>query len=165
MNSAGGTDGARDGRRASEERGSAAEEVADEGADGARGPVRAVVAGHADFATGMISAVALITGRADAYVAMSNRDLGADEIERRMRAIVRESGARVVFTDLPGGSCTLAARRVARDMPELTVVTGVNLAVLLDFVFHDEASGEDAASAAVRRGRDALLVFGGAGGR
>ena len=157
------TNGEGGGRRAGDS--ASGEAPADEPADAAHGPVRAVVAGHGEFATGMISAVELITGRADRYVAMSNRGLGADEIEQRLRAIVRESGARVVFTDLPGGSCTLAARRVARDTPDMIVVTGVNLAVLLDFVFHDDVPAVDAASTSVRRGQAALLVFGGPGGR
>ena len=47
--------------------------------------VRALVAGHGDFAAGMVSAVHQITGRGDAFVSLSNRDMSAADVERAMR--------------------------------------------------------------------------------
>jgi PTS system N-acetylgalactosamine-specific IIA component len=121
--------------------------------------MRAIVAGHGDFAAGMISALVQITGRDDAFVGLSNRDLSAQDVERAMRdAASRE--IEVIFTDLPAGSCTMAARRLQRDRPELTVVTGANLATLLDFVFHEGIAARDAAAHAAEKGRAALVVSG-----
>jgi mannose/fructose-specific phosphotransferase system component IIA len=125
---------------------------------------RAVVAGHGEFATGMISAVEQITGRADVFVALSIRSLGGDEIERVLRERLAESGARVVFTDLPAGSCTIAARRVLRDRPDVVLVTGANLPSLLDFVFHSSEPPADAAQHATDKGRAAMVAVGGAAG-
>ena len=65
---------------------------------------------------------------------LSNRDLGGAEIEAAIRERLLAASAYVVFADLPAGSCALAARRVQRDRPEVTVVTGTNLSTLLDFV-------------------------------
>ena len=126
---------------------------------------RAVVAGHGDFAAGITSAVAQITGRGEVFVPLSNRGLGADEIERTMRETLAESGALVVFTDLPAGSCTIAARRIQRDRHDLVVVTGANLPTLLDFVFHGETPALDAASHAADKGRASLTVLGAPGAR
>jgi PTS system N-acetylgalactosamine-specific IIA component len=126
---------------------------------------RAIVAGHGEFATGVVSAVAQITGRGEVFVPMTNRGLGADEIERTMRQQLLETGARVIFTDLPAGSCTIAARRIQRDRGDVVVVTGANLASLLDFVFHSEATPADAASHAADKGRASLTVFGATGAR
>ena len=39
--------------------------------------VRALVAGHGDFAAGIVSAVGQITGRAEAFLTLSNRDMSA----------------------------------------------------------------------------------------
>lgn len=120
---------------------------------------RAVVAGHGDFAAGLLSAVAQITGRDDVFLGLSNHALSAQDVERMLRDAVTAGPARVIFTDLPAGSCTMAARRLQREHPQLIVVTGVNLAALLDFVF---AEGPDAESAegAVEKGRAALAVAG-----
>jgi PTS system N-acetylgalactosamine-specific IIA component len=118
---------------------------------------RAVVAGHGDFAAGLISAVQMISGRGDAFRALSNRDLGPVELEQLVRDTVVAVDAKVVFTDLPAGSCTVVARRVARDIPGLVVVTGTNLSVLLAWVFAPQ--GAAAYDNAVERGHRAMAVF------
>ncbi|HEY0972156.1 MAG TPA: hypothetical protein VGE02_14405 [Gemmatimonadales bacterium] len=133
------------------------------GADGApRTPARAIVAAHAQMASGLVSAVAQITGRGEVFVPLGNAELGREQLEAVLRERLRDTGAGIVFTDLPGGSWTIAARRVQRDQPALVVVTGVNLAMLLEYVFHDaDAPAGAAAAAAVGKGRSAMLVAGG----
>jgi N-acetylgalactosamine PTS system EIIA component len=119
---------------------------------------RALVIGHADFAAGLVSALVQITGRSGALVTMSNTGLGADELMRRIREAVQEHRVDVVFTDLPAGSATLAARRVAREIP-LTVVCGASLPVLLEFVMSSEnAEPSSIAKQAAERGKAALTV-------
>jgi PTS system N-acetylgalactosamine-specific IIA component len=124
------------------------------------GSARAVVAGHGDFADGMISAVVQIAGRDDVFVGVTNRDRSAQDVERALRESVQDSGAVVIFTDLPAGSCAMAARRLQRERPEIIVVTGANLAALIDFAFHTEVPPAEAARHAVEKGRDALAVGG-----
>ena len=121
--------------------------------------VRAIVAGHGDFGAGLVSAVAQITGRGELFVALSNRDMSAQDVERAMRDLSLP-GVAVIFTDLPAGSCTMAARRLMRDRPDLLLVTGTNLATLLDFVFSDGVPVGDAVRHAVEKGKAALVVTG-----
>ncbi len=124
---------------------------------------RALVAGHGDFAVGIVSAVDQITGRGAVLVALSNRNLGAEEIVRTLRDAIVQAGAQVIFTDLPAGSWTIAARRVQRERPELVVVTGANLPALLDFVFQTDCASQVAARHSADKGRGALAVLGSAG--
>ena len=119
---------------------------------------RAIVVGHASFAAGMVSAVDQITGRGELLLPLSNTGLSAEEIERQLREAMA-SGIDILFTDLMGGSATLAARRIARDMPT-TIVTGTSLPVLIDFVMGAERPSPDAARSAVERGLACLLVAG-----
>jgi N-acetylgalactosamine PTS system EIIA component len=128
-------------------------------------PVRAIVAGHGDWAAGMISAVEQITGRGEVFAAMTNRDLGLDDITRHLKELLEQTGAAVVFTDLPAGSATVAARRMQRERPELVVVTAISLPVLLDFVFQGDLAAADAARHAVEKGHGALAIVGLAGAR
>lgn len=121
---------------------------------------RAIVAGHGDFAAGIVSAVVQITGRGDVFVPLSARGLSGQDVERGMREAATAEVS-VIFTDLPAGSCTTAARRVQRDRPQLQVVTGTNLAALLDFVFSEAPDAAAAAAEAVEKGRRALVVTGG----
>ena len=119
---------------------------------------RALIMGHGDFAAGMISAVEQITGQGAVFVTLGNSGLSPGGIEARLREALAASGARVIFTDLPAGSCTMAACRIAKSDGNLTVVTGVTLPTLLAF-----ALGADAREAA-ERGREALLLVEGGGG-
>lgn len=120
-----------------------------------------MIAGHGDFAAGVISAVHQICGLGGRFRPLSNAGLDAAAIDLALRALLDTSGAAVVFTDLPAGSCTLAARRIARERPGLAVVTGANVAMLLDFAFQEATDATAAASAAAHaaeKGREAILV-------
>jgi PTS system N-acetylgalactosamine-specific IIA component len=119
-------------------------------------PVSIVLA-HGELAAGLVSAVEQITGMGSRFVAMSNSGLSGAELETRLRALVDQTGARVVFTDLPAGSCNIAAFRLLRDR-DVIVVSGVNLPTLLHFVTHPNLSPEQAATEAVERGAPTLKV-------
>ncbi|HJU75063.1 MAG TPA: hypothetical protein VJ717_15065 [Gemmatimonadaceae bacterium] len=124
---------------------------------------RALVAGHASFAEGIVSAVTQISGRGEVFLPFSNRDLSAKDVEKQMRDLASAPNVTTIFTDLPAGSCTMAARRILRDRPDLVLVTGANLATLLEFVFGDERGAVDMARYAVERGREALATVEDAG--
>ncbi|HEY8310882.1 MAG TPA: hypothetical protein VIG47_10015 [Gemmatimonadaceae bacterium] len=118
---------------------------------------RAIVAGHGALPAGLVSAVEQITGRGNALIAFSNAGLGREEIESGLRDLLALHGVSVVFTDLPGGSATFAARRVMHDTPGLVLVTGVSLAALMDFVFSaSELPASEAAVRAAEKGRAAI---------
>ena len=122
---------------------------------------RAIVAAHGTLAAGLVSAVACIAGDAAAarLLPFSNSRLGGAELFETLKQAVAASGASVVFTDLPAGSCTIAARRVARDVPGLAVVCGVNLPILLTFSLAGQGSAVTLQEA-VDKARAALVLAG-----
>jgi PTS system N-acetylgalactosamine-specific IIA component len=121
---------------------------------------RAIVIGHGEFAGGLVSAVGQICGMADKLVVLSMIGMTPEDIEATIREQLARTGARVIFTDLPGGSATLAARRIVKDTPGVVLVSGVNLATLLDFVFNTTLTPTEAALAAAERGKASLIVVG-----
>jgi PTS system N-acetylgalactosamine-specific IIA component len=120
---------------------------------------RAILIGHGEFSAGLVSAVGQICGLADKIVVVSNTGMTPEDIEGTIRDHLARTGAHVIFTDLPGGSATIAARRIARENPDIVLVTGVNLATLLDFVFSTADTPEEAARAAAERGKASLVVI------
>jgi len=122
--------------------------------------VRGIVAGHGTFAVGIISAVEQITGRGAMLLPVSNSGLCLDDIQETLARAVDTSGARIVFTDLPAGSCTMAVRRMIRARPGMALVTGINLSLLLDFVMQDDADPIAAVQTALDRGRASMAIHG-----
>lgn len=122
----------------------------------------AIIAAHGDLAAGFVTAVEQITGRGDLFLAMTNAGLGAAEIERALLELIDARNIRVIFTDLPAGSCTIAARRVLAARPGVVLVTGASLPLLLDFMSHEELAPAEAASHAVDRAVRSLTTVPGA---
>ena len=125
---------------------------------------RAIVAGHGDFASGLVSAVDVITGRGSQLIPVAVPGLCAEDIEQLLRDRMQETGVKVIFTDLQAGSCTMAARRILRGVDDAVLVAGANLPTLLDFVFAESMSAIDAARHSAERGRAAITVVGAPGG-
>ncbi len=127
-------------------------------------PLVGIVLAHEAVANALVTAVAAIAGEGHGLIAVSNAGCDRAAIEQRLADAIA-SRAAVIFADLPGGSCAFGAASYARSHPEVAVVTGVNLAMLLDFAFHRGLSPEAARERAVETGRGAIAAPGAPGGR
>jgi PTS system N-acetylgalactosamine-specific IIA component len=109
----------------------------------------------------MLTAVQKITGQGAALLALSGQDLSLPQIEETLRRHIGETGISVIFTDLQAGSSTMAARKVLRDQPQIILVAGANLPMLLDFVLSTLPDAVESARHAAERGRSSIVVHGG----
>lgn len=116
-----------------------------------------VVVGHGAIAQALVDAAEQITGVRGALVAVSNSGCDRGALEQRIWSAVN-GRASLVFVDLAAGSCLVATLRHVREHPEVRVVTGVNLAMLVDFLFHRDAPVGDAAARAANAGGSAIKV-------
>jgi len=114
-----------------------------------------VIVAHTEVAEALLAAVRAIAGEDAGLVAVSNRGCDRSALARQLEAAAGGRPA-VVFTDMAGGSCAHTAVAVARGRSDLKVVTGVNLAMLVDFAFHRDLPVEAAARRAVEIGRTAV---------
>lgn len=119
--------------------------------------LRGIIVSHAAVAQALVAAVRAITGIENVLTAVSNEGCGTEALAERLRDAVGE-GPALLFVDLPGGSCMTSSTRYAKQHADIAVVTGVNLAMLLDFVFHRNITPEEAARRAVDAGAKAIRV-------
>jgi len=119
--------------------------------------LRGIIVSHASVAQALVAAVRAITGIEDGLTAVSNEGCGTEALAERLREAVGD-GPALLFVDLPGGSCMTSSTRYARQHADIAVVTGVNLAMLLDFVFHRNVSPAEAARRALDAGAKAIRV-------
>jgi len=102
--------------------------------------VKGVLLSHGKLAEGMVDAVRSITDLEEGVlVALSNEGQNPQGLADQVDLLVGGEPA-VVFTDLGTGSCALTARLTCRDNGRWAVVFGMNLPMLLEFVFHRELS-------------------------
>lgn len=117
--------------------------------------LRGVVVCHAKLAVALIEAAEQISGVRGALVPVSNTDCDRGTLEERIAQAVDASPS-VVFVDLSSGSCLFAVLNRLREMAGVKVVTGVNLAMLVDFLFHRDLSAGEAAARAAEAGGKAI---------
>ena len=116
-------------------------------------PVHGVVVAHASLAEGLAASVRHISGADEAALrALTNEGCGPEKLQASLLEALGE-GPAIVFTDMGSGSCAFAARRIALERPDTGIVTGVNLPVLLDFVFHREMPLAELVARLVEKGR------------
>jgi len=119
---------------------------------------RGVVIAHGPMARAMVDAVRRIAGdAADALHPLSNEGKSPAQMGQELDAIMGDTPV-VVFVDLQAGSCGMAALTSCRDRPRRVVVTGVNLPMLLDFVFHRELPIDEIVQRALEKGRSAIVA-------
>jgi mannose/fructose-specific phosphotransferase system component IIA len=119
--------------------------------------LRGVVVCHGKLAGALVEAAESISGVTGALVPVSNSGCDRDALEERVVAALADRPA-VVFVDMASGSCLFAVLNRLRTTDGVKAVTGVNLAMLVDFVFHRSLPPAEAAARAAAAGARAIRV-------
>jgi mannose PTS system EIIA component len=120
-------------------------------------PLVGVVVGHGRIAAALIDAVEQISGSGSGLVAISNTDCDRGSLDRLVHDAVDGHPA-IVFVDMPSGSCHIAVMRQLKSLSNVRVVTGVNLAMLLEFVFHRDGAVDEVAERLAAAGAHAVTA-------
>jgi len=119
--------------------------------------LRGVVVCHGRLAGALVEAAEQISGVTGALMPVSNTGCDRGTLEERVAEAVG-AGPAIVFVDLSSGSCLFAVLNRLREAAAAKVVTGVNLAMLVDFVFHRTLAVDEAAARAAIAGGKAIRV-------
>jgi len=119
--------------------------------------LRGVVVCHGTLASALVQAAEQISGMNGVLLPVSNTGCDRDVLEERVLAAVAGRPA-VVFVDLASGSCLFAVLKRLRAEQSVKVVTGVNLAMLVDFVFHRSLPPAEAATRAAAAGEKSIGI-------
>ena len=119
--------------------------------------LRGVVVCHGRLAGALVEAAEQISGVTGALSAVSNTGCDRGALEERVAEAVGD-GPAVVFVDLASGSCLFAVLHRLKASAVAKTVTGVNLAMLVDFVFHRTLPLDEAAARAAIAGGKAIRI-------
>jgi mannose/fructose-specific phosphotransferase system component IIA len=118
-----------------------------------------VVVGHGRFAEGLLSALAVVAGEQEHLWALSNQGRDSEELEAEIAGLLAERGAgreAYLLSDMDGGSCGQACRRLLSGGSVRAVFYGVNLPLLVEFVFLQDEPFERFVDDTVRKSHKAL---------
>ena len=111
--------------------------------------IQFIVSGHGHFASGIVSAASLIAGEAQAFTAIDFPEGdNADALAARLHAAVEAAGDAplIIFTDILGGMPFRSAATLAQNRPNIEVVFGTNVQLLVEAVLE---RGEEESPAAL----------------
>jgi mannose/fructose-specific phosphotransferase system component IIA len=118
---------------------------------------RIVVAAHGDLADALVSAARLIGGAIEDLHAVGLRpDDSPESFGERLSAVSPADRPLLILTDLVGGTPHNVALTIARRLPAAFVISGVNLAVLVEAATCTDALEAGTVERLVALGRSAL---------
>ena len=126
------------------------------------GHVHGLLVTHARLGDAFLDAASRIAGSVDGLSALSNETCSGDMLRERVDAwldALPPGDLAILFVDLHGGSCSTAAMLASRPRANVHVATGVNLAMVLEFLA--SRATRPAAEVVARleeRGKRAILV-------
>jgi mannose/fructose-specific phosphotransferase system component IIA len=121
---------------------------------------KGILLSHGGLAEGMVDAVRKIAGLEDGVlVAMSNDGQNPQGLADKVDVLAGSQPV-VVFTDLGSGSCALTAQLTCRNHGSRAVVFGMNLPMLLEFVFHRGLPLTQLVPRLLEKGKDGVKAAG-----
>jgi mannose/fructose-specific phosphotransferase system component IIA len=122
--------------------------------------VRGIIIGHGDFAKAMVSTAEHIVGEQTGLVILSNRGCSCDSLAMHITDMIHRGDIdnTIVFLDLPGGSCTISCYKILKDHPDLKIISGINLPMLIEFfMLREKYSAEELVPVLLEKGRENMI--------
>lgn len=120
-----------------------------------------VIVTHGELAAGLLQAARMIIGELPGVIAISLEEgEGSEELQANLiKAIdlVNQGEGVLIFVDLIGASPFNVCGQIAAQHPDIEVITGVNLPMLLETILQrDDHSFEELIQIAVQSGRESI---------
>ena len=128
--------------------------------------INGLVITHGDVGRELVRVVEMILGPVEGLTALTNAGKSVQDLTAEIGGFLAaldsgESNGILLFIDDFGGSCANAAQLALAGRSGDLVLTGVNLAMLLDFAtWRESMAAGELSRRLVEKGRDAIAVLG-----
>jgi mannose/fructose-specific phosphotransferase system component IIA len=123
--------------------------------------VAGLIVTHGNLAEELIRTARSVVGDFDKCYAFSNKGKSTQALSEEMGAALAAADTPcVIFVDFMGGSCSHACLRVAAGRPDIVLLGGINLPMLLAFINkRDEIPFEKLADAILERSHASVRII------
>ncbi len=121
-----------------------------------------IIVTHGNFAKELLNVAEQIVGNADCCRALSNSGLSDQFLADRIKGIIGENDDLyiVIFVDYYGGSCSMNCVRAVKGNDRTSIISGVNLPIILDFVTKQGTmEPEEIIKHLISRGQESIRVI------
>ncbi|MGQ9664953.1 MAG: PTS sugar transporter subunit IIA [bacterium] len=124
--------------------------------------IKGIIIGHGDFAASMLKTVEKILGKQEMVEVFSNEKLSCEALVEILRnALAADEQEKIVFVDLPGGSCAISCSNLLKSHNELKILCGVNLPMLIEFfLLREKYKADELVPILLKKGKDNITVLG-----
>lgn len=122
--------------------------------------VRGIIIGHGDFAKAMVSTAEHIVGEQTDLAVVSNQGSSCDSLVGHIANIIIQGdlASTIIFLDLPGGSCTIGCYTLLKDYPDLNIICGINLPMLIEFfMLREKHTARELIPILLKKGKDNMV--------
>lgn len=122
-----------------------------------------IVCAHGNFASGVASAVKLIAGDQDKFIAIDfpegdSHDTLKQNIETAINKLGADDGV-VIFTDIPGGTPFNQSAMLTQLYKSVRVIAGTNLPAIFEVIFSRDGDVDSFVETALSAGKSGLTTF------
>ncbi len=123
--------------------------------------IQIILASHGPMAEAMLASAAMLYGKKENIEALTlSEDDSAEGFRSRMEKLLHKNTGRrgtLILCDIPGGTPCNTAVALAEEYPDIIVIAGMNMVMLLEaLICGDETSLEECASLLVTSGKENL---------
>ncbi len=125
--------------------------------------IKGIIIGHGDFAFSLLNAVEKILGKQEMVEVFSNEKLSCEAIVEVLKSsITNDQQEKIIFVDLPGGSCAISCSNLLKTYKELKILCGVNLPMLIEFfLLREKYKVDELVPILIKKGKDNIIMLGG----
>ncbi|MEO0138151.1 MAG: hypothetical protein ABIL39_01930 [candidate division WOR-3 bacterium] len=124
--------------------------------------IKGVIIGHGNLAQALLNTVEKILGKQEMVEVFSNENLSCSTLTELLKKSLGSDGdEKIVFVDLPGGSCAISCLNILRENKNLKIICGVNLPMLLEFfLLREKYRVDELIPILLKKGRDNIMILG-----
>lgn len=120
--------------------------------------IRGIIAGHGNFARAMLETVEGILGRQRDVVVLSNANISCDSLCEKIKESMKDAKEKIIFVDLPGGSCAIACMNLMKKDKNMYILCGVNLPMLMEFfLLREKYSASELVSLLIKKAKENII--------
>lgn len=119
-----------------------------------------IISAHGEYAMGIKSGLSLIAGDLE-HIHYVNFQNDTEKLKSDIVAILNQHAGQdiLILTDLVGGSPFKTGAMLSKEYPNIKVIGGVNLPMVLSLAYDTESSLNDLVATAVQSGTSGIKEF------